>query len=288
MGDPFRVAPVGIILDDGRIMQVKACIYVYDNSLDVVPLQEKKWSLSEFVQSESFKATEQSTIDEEKLLEYGTHDEQTALADCVREMGFVESPSQLPKSLLMAVSNRFTYDQMLKRNWNSDYYRPIFYSGSSMFPAYVVSLNGGATLKDVAKLMTPAILRGYNRHAVRGRDWQVLYPSENPKDQVTGIVYVDTPCLLKEFYERKKATAEIELADGTKVDLQVNTHVWNGKKEDLVPVAEAAWSLSTFLNSEYYKIMSTASEAAEDRLAFDEAFRNFQRLNTLWEIQSKH
>lgn len=286
MSDPFRVAPVVITLDDGTTMQLKACVYAYNHSGEILPLEEKKWSAWKFMESESFKQTEQVMAEEERVLEHGSQKEQTALADCVREMGFRESPSQLPKSLIMALSNRFTYNQVLQRDSNSDYFGPVFSSGSSMFPAFTVSRSPGATLEAVAKLMTPAILRGYNRHTVRGRNWQALYPSDHPMDQVTGTIYFGIHDIHKDFYDHKKATAEIELADGTKMDLQVNAFVWKGKREELVPISEATWSPSTMLNSTFYKMIAAASEAAEDRLAFDQVFRNFQKLDTLGKVQS--
>ena len=226
MSDPFRVAPVDITLDDGTTMQLKACIYVYKHSGDIIPLEEKKWSLSEFTQSESFKPIVQSTAVEERVLEHGTQEEQTALADWVRAMGFTELNWQLPKSLLVAIANRFTYDQVVKRNSNSDCFGSHFFTGSSMFPAFIVSRTAGATLEVVGKQMTPATLRGYNRHAVRGRDWQALYPSDNPMSQVTGIVYFGARHTQQGFYDSKRATAEIELADGTKMDLQVDINIW--------------------------------------------------------------
>lgn len=105
-----------VTLENGASMQFKSCIYAYDNSLEVLTLGEKRWSLSEFIKSDSFKAIEQSTVSEEKELEYDNQDRQTALGECVRQMGFTELPSLLPKSFLMAISNRFTYDQAVKRN----------------------------------------------------------------------------------------------------------------------------------------------------------------------------
>lgn len=78
-----------------------------------------------------------------------------------------------------------------------------------MFPAFIASRNHGVTLEAAAKLMTPGLLRGYNCHAVRGRNWHFLYPSENPEDQVIGIVYFDTRDRPAKFYKQKDATVEI-------------------------------------------------------------------------------
>jgi hypothetical protein len=265
---------------------VYACIYVHHDSSEIVPLQEKKWSISEFTRSESFKATQQSSADEEKLLEFGNVEKQLNLAKCVKELKFLESPSKLPKSVLQAICNRFTYDQVMKHSsMNFTNHRPSFASGSMMFPAFAVSKTPGLTLESFVSQVTPATLRGYNRHAVRGRDWQALWPSEEPTDQVKGFIYFNTGITVSARYEVKGATAEIELANGNKLDLEVTVHVWNGKLDDLLPTTEKTWSPSTLLNSPYYKMIAMASEAAEDRLAFDEAFRNFQKLDDLWSMQ---
>lgn len=137
----------------------------------------------------------------------GTLKEQAVLADCIREMGFNEEPCGLPKSLLMAISNRFTKDQVLKRNRNSAYYRPVFFTGSAMFPAYMFSRTPKRTLEDITNLMIPGTLRGYNRHAIRNHVYQALYPSGNPTDKVTGIVYFGIYKPLEGMYNYTKAVA---------------------------------------------------------------------------------
>lgn len=284
MYDPFSIATVEITLEDSTIMQLNAGIYVWRISLEVLPVEEKKWPLSEFIQSEMFKQIGESTIDKERILEFGTQEDQIALTDCVREMGFIEMFFDLPKSLLMAISNRFTEDQTLKRNWNSEYYCPLFFGGTSIFPAYVLSRTPGLIFESVAQLMTPGILRRYNSHTIRGRDFQALYPSENPEDKVTGIVYFGIHTLPEGPYGHRKATVEIKLADGTKLDLKAITLVWNGKKEGVIPLEDEIWSPSSFLNSAFYKLVATKSEAAENRLAFDQAFRNFQLFDNMGEM----
>jgi hypothetical protein len=71
------------------------------------------------------------------------------------------------------------------------------------------------------------------------------------------------------------------------MDLPVIAFVWDvKKKDDIVPLEEDIWSPSTFLQSSLYNVVATNSHAAEDKLAFDQAFRNFQRWDTIGKLLS--
>ncbi|KAF2808796.1 uncharacterized protein BDZ99DRAFT_345248, partial [Mytilinidion resinicola] len=44
------------------------------------------------------------------------------------------------------------------------------------------------TLRQAAESMTPAVLRGFKRHAVRGMEWPAMLLSPSPDDAVEGML----------------------------------------------------------------------------------------------------
>ena len=77
--DFFRIKTVEITLEDGSVIQLNAGVNFRDHSLEVLPIEERRWTLSELTRSELFKLVEESTFEEEKILENGTKEELTPL-----------------------------------------------------------------------------------------------------------------------------------------------------------------------------------------------------------------
>ena len=197
-----------------------------------------------------------------------------------RGMGFFRDPDDLPKSLRIAVTNRFTHQQVediyadLRLAFSST--RPFFFIGSYMFPATIRLKTSGTRLRSIAQNMTPAILRGYNRHAVFGVDWPALAPSLRETDSVRGMAVFGLHDSQRKgihsfqggMFDLKKDIVEIELSDGSSMKLEASMYVWNRDNRHLVPMEYGAWSPEDFLESEFYQDITEpirVEEAALER-----------------------
>ena len=192
-----------------------------------------------------------------------------------RSMGFFGDPDKLPKSFRIAVNNRFTRRQIediyADLRLAFSHTRPFFFVGAYIFPSTVRLKTRGTSLRSIAKNMTPAIIRGYNRHAVYGADWPALAPSIHETDFVKGMavfgLHDSQRMRIHEFqgdmFDLKKETVEIELDDGSSMELEACVYVWNQDGRLLVPVEWATWSPEDFLQSEFYDLVTDAIREEE-------------------------
>ena len=195
-------------------------------------------------------------------------------------MGFFGDPDKLPKSFRVAVKNRFTRQQVediyADLRLAFSHTRPFFFVGAYMFPSTVRLKTRGTSLRSIAKNMTPAIIRDYNRHAVYGADWPALAPSIHETDFVKGMAVFglqDSQRMrIHEFqgnmFDLKRETVEIELNDGSSMELEACVYVWNQDGRLLVPVEWATWSPEDFLQSEFYDLVT--DPIREEELALDQ------------------
>jgi hypothetical protein len=184
-------------------------------------------------------------------------------APLLERMGFQESPTSLPKSLLLAVGNQFTEGQIPQPPWDIDSpfkkSAPLFVCGAFLFPAAIYSITQGVTLRDIARNMTPAILRGYQRRAVKYAPWPALIPSNNPTDEVLAMALFGLSGSQREalhnfqngMFDLNRATIEISFLNGSKSLVEALVYVWNGSSSDLVSLNDRQWSASAMLRSKW-------------------------------------
>jgi hypothetical protein len=192
----------------------------------------------------------------------------------VKDFGFRERPEELPKPLQIAMANRLAKWQV--ERLASQRHRPFFFVGTWIFPAGAWALTfgiGWMSLQDIANSMTLATLRGYNRHAVKSQNRPALYPGSSVHSAAKGMIlfglheYHQTIHELQGgMYDRKKEIVEIELADSSSMQVEVDVYVWNGEVSELFPLTEKDWSPMDFLNSPFYEPMAIACANAEECL----------------------
>ncbi|KAH8663072.1 hypothetical protein BGZ60DRAFT_80676 [Tricladium varicosporioides] len=188
----------------------------------------------------------------------------------LRDMNFREKLEELPKSMQIALSQRF--NKWAIKDLTSSRHRPFFFIGTFIFPAGIWCRTDPklVSLKQVAQSMTPGTLRGYARHAVRQQDWPALYPAQSVYTEAKGMVLFG----LSEYHHRihelqggmydlKKETVEIELADGSPMQIEADVYVWNGDVYNLYPLREKCWSPSVLLNSRFYQPFAAMADAEE-------------------------
>ncbi len=203
--------------------------------------------------------------------EFDAEGRAATLVKLVNNFGFLEHPSNLPKSLLMAITGRFSKQQIRNRTLHN--YRPYFFVGSFMFPATLYCRTQETTLETIANSMTPGTLRGYNRHAVRNEDWPALSPAQTKGAEVMGMVLFGLQSQhekLSKFqgglFYCKTATVEIELSDRSMMELEVEIFVWKGEAHNLIPLSATIWEPSDFMKSKFYETIAACSAEAEDTL----------------------
>jgi hypothetical protein len=115
------------------------------------------------------------------------------VSQTIKEFGFSGCSIELPVSFLLAISNRFSLVQVEQFKYAARVANenplPLFLFGLDMFASEIFRrLHGSVPVGTIAKYMTLDTLRGYNRHAIKGRDWPQLIPSPDASAEVTGMV----------------------------------------------------------------------------------------------------
>jgi len=109
----LKTQMVEIVLDDGRRLQIESTVQLWGLSsfLSIVP-DDKEWSPSKLLRSPFFEPILLETAAEESSLEHGTLQDRKFLATQVQAMGLHCSLSDVPISMLLAISNRLTRAQL--------------------------------------------------------------------------------------------------------------------------------------------------------------------------------
>jgi serine/threonine protein kinase len=190
---------------------------------------------------------------------------------------------KLPKSMVIAMKNRFTHEQILQLTSNvelpgrstrslSSRELPLFFYGDCMFPAIiyaetksVISSDASCrTLLSIATNMTPAILRGYTRYRCDEDAFYTVGPTicftNSVEDMVRGMVVFsmhDPQRRRMHQYmcgieEPRKELVQIELRDGQTLEQEVLVYVWN---QDLAMLTSynRDWQPIELLGNEWYE-----------------------------------
>ncbi|EUC35949.1 hypothetical protein COCCADRAFT_2965 [Bipolaris zeicola 26-R-13] len=198
-------------------------------------------------------------------------------SESLQKMGFTDQHSTLPKSFLLAVNNRISRDQFLQlRTGNLPFKKsaPLLTIGAFLFPGTLRVVTQRRSLSDIAQNMTPAVLRGYQRRAVKGVAYPALIPSIDPNVETTGMMIfgLNGPdrkamdAFQGGMYDLSRVTVEIELEDGTKEFPEALAFVWNGPSTGLVPVEDTSWSPLDMLHDRWLSGILKMVEHEEEAL----------------------
>ena len=196
----------------------------------------------------------------------------TLLREGRHKLGFESQLSSLPESLKIALSNRFSRQQI--SDWRQEMTLamssvvPFFFAGSFIFPSTIRLRTNGTSLHALAAVMTPARVFGYHTFAVEDAVWPALYPcrasqgSASRQDSASGMLCFGLRDSQRKsifdfqngMFDLKFEMAEVELADGAgTVELKAGCFVWSRDPSHLLPLAEAKWSPTRFMQTSFYK-----------------------------------
>ncbi len=169
-----------------------------------------------------------------------------------------------PKSLQQALQTRFTAEEV--DAFLTSPIRPSFFYGSLMLPSYVCAVAGRFDIESVSKNMTPAVLPGHERYAIRWADYPAVLSTKRAQDTVSGLLLFGLSQRERSFinayegacYDSEQVQVEIRLADGTPRRVEAVAYIWRGSLDDLVGVEEKIWTIEGFLkgriNSDFISI----------------------------------
>ncbi|KAF2809083.1 uncharacterized protein BDZ99DRAFT_499402 [Mytilinidion resinicola] len=166
-----------------------------------------------------------------------------------------DSNNSLPVLLQRAQTNRFTaYDL---RGFVALSEPPIFLFGSVMFPWVLSMVLEHDDPRQIAELMTPGIIRGYEAYEIEHAYNTTLVPSSNQTKQLNGLVLfglsqagveavenylgLDPPSYLR----KDIADVEISLSGGETRTIGAVCYPWNGARTLLRPWSRATSTKST-------------------------------------------
>ncbi|MCJ1288563.1 hypothetical protein MMC34_000091 [Xylographa carneopallida] len=185
--------------------------------------------------------------------------------------------SPLPATYLHALANRFSSTQPTDLTVAKRAKNPLFVYGSLIFPSQIALVIGATdSAEQIASLMTPATLRGYERLALRDTSFPAVAKaavtdSLESVPEVDGLLFFGLTNGQRESLERYEAglydlvsvVVGVEVEDergesgeggvGTEttaveVEVQAEVYVWAGAKEELVEVEERVWSVEEYLH----------------------------------------
>lgn len=97
--------------------------------------------------------------------------------------------SNLPPSFVLAAQNELSYERMISLQESVHWSLPYFFYGAQMFPSILCgTARMNKSLTYVAKMMTPAKVHDFNRHALRGPAWPAAVQSPNPADHIISML----------------------------------------------------------------------------------------------------
>jgi hypothetical protein len=189
-----------------------------------------------------------------------------ALLQKIREVYDPALADILPNSLLLAARNKISCDQMnafgteLGDEGDSDL--PYFFYGSAMFPVIVKHIaNMTGDLRSIASRMTPGLLTGYSRHAVRGgQSFPAIVQSGTLDTSVNGMVVFGIKDAARPrihafeggMFQLRKMKVAVEIEEEKVHAIECGVYVWKGDTEELVPVEEREWSLGDLMESQWH------------------------------------
>ncbi|KAF2497802.1 hypothetical protein BU16DRAFT_606525 [Lophium mytilinum] len=188
----------------------------------------------------------------------------------------------LPKSLTIALASRFTLNQIAQFHSDAQlafsHPLPYFFAGSFIFPAALRAVTHGRILRQVAESMTPAVVRSFKRHAVRGMSWPAMLPSTSPEDAVEGMLVfgmLDSQrkalhAFQGSMFDLRRVKVEVELVGGGVVECEAGIYVWNRGEGSLVTTEEREWGIGDLMGSEWFAKVIAGTVEEERLLGLEE------------------
>ncbi|KAL9101427.1 MAG: hypothetical protein Q9187_009248, partial [Circinaria calcarea] len=209
----------------------------------------------------------------------------------------------LPPSYTLALSNHVTAKTLSTSSASSPTspQPPLFVYGSLMLPSLLARIiNAPVPASRLALQMTPAILRGHARCAVREADYPavVVMDAGGSGGGVSGFLVLGLTRSQREnihhfesgLYDLTRVTVEVEVLDdeasGTgnneqgeiggnageerevpkrkeKIQVAAEAYVWGGDRSELVESVEKAWTFEGFLASGMARLWEEEEEEEE-------------------------
>lgn len=209
-----------------------------------------------------------------------TYPEGDALRLTLANMNVCTPPSQLSKSWLLALTNRFTKEQVRRfiphPALNFNYPLPYFVGGSFMFPATFRTLTDDMSLRQAAQNMCPATLKGYERRCIKGKEYPAIVKSDRGDAVLHGMIVFGISASQRYKIHRlesgvghlEHSTAQLELQDGSVWNHRVVLYVWDASSEDqLVSRTGKEWSPDMLLGSSLHFETTETTAQEEKKLA---------------------
>lgn len=189
----------------------------------------------------------------------------------------------LPRAYAFALSNYLTPEKLSNYSSSNANTPPLFVYGSLMLPSLLARIiNSPLSPSELALQMTPAVLHGYARHAVRDADYPAVVadppltststesaavPPTVPSAVVGFLVFGLTPSQRQHIdnfesglYDLTAVKADIEvvvdrvgerteLTELVVEEVEAEVYVWGGQRDELVDAEGKGWSFEGFLGS---------------------------------------
>lgn len=201
----------------------------------------------------------------------------------IAELGYT-SPnpgSNLPRSFLLAVSNRFTAADLAnfkeEAELNFTQSLPYFFSGSFMFPSALRCAVNGLSLASIARRMTPATLHGYRRAKVRHQPWPAMEEKEGR--EVKGVLLFG---MLEEqrrrihrfeggMFDLRRAKVQFDGKEGEIFEIDAGVYVWNQARSELCGEEEGeTWRVEDLMASVWFGRVIRGAEEEERNISLQD------------------
>jgi hypothetical protein len=180
----------------------------------------------------------------------------------------------LPPSFRLAAHNRLSHQQVLSAELRVGNSLPYFFYGAQMFPSILLGTSKmNEVLTNVALNMTPALVRGFRRHVVRGHSYPAAVRSTDNDASVVGMLAFSIPNDVQRSFDTFQggtsemcvARANVVLKDGNMCSIDCRMYVSSARVIPLlVHQDERIWQVSDLMQDKWHLRNLTASKAQEE------------------------
>ncbi|KIW09184.1 uncharacterized protein PV09_00115 [Verruconis gallopava] len=182
----------------------------------------------------------------------------------------------LPPSLLLASRNKIPYEQLLSTQKSVNFNLPYFFYGAQVYPAVLRgTTNTRKSLEDIIQTMTPALVYGIKRHALRGHTWPGVVCTGNQADLLSGMLAFGISDAARKWLddfqggssELRTMRADFVLKDGRTCSIDCGVYVTKELPSlTLLPHSEKIWRVSDLMRDPWHLRNLSTSMAEEEYL----------------------
>ena len=175
-----------------------------------------------------------------------------------------EEENALPLSLIAAANNRLSFtdimnhQQSLKNARNNT--MPFFFYGAQMFPSIILTTTGlQKSHLETIRGMTPGLVRGFKRHAIRDRAYPAVIRSNTADDSVAGMVVFGIPDKSRQSihdfqggsYQLRRVEVVLRTSDRGLCTMECGMYILK-RTLPLVPTEQATWKPSDLMKDQWH------------------------------------